>query len=93
MTAHFPVSYHSSSTHTSLPVGGRELPVPEGEREWKGRGKGYRAVRKSVGGKKEPKKKPKLRMCNEAGDGEKGFHCGPNNIVIHISLSVIHIMW
>lgn len=33
MTAHFPVSYHSSSTHTSLPVRGRELPVPEGERE------------------------------------------------------------
>lgn len=30
---HFPVSYHSSYTHTSLPVRGRELPVPEGERE------------------------------------------------------------
>ncbi len=47
MTAYFPVSYHSSSTHTRLPVGGggNFLSIRVGE-VGKGKAKNYGAARK-----------------------------------------------
>lgn len=94
MTAHFPVSYHSSSTHTSLPVRGRELPVPEGEREnGRGEARGTGQAGKVWGGKKVQKN---LECVSSQVKEKKVFIAvmlGPNNPVMHIYHWTSFISW